>query len=191
MKPGGMCFDSAWRLRCSVEPCAVSDVDDFIRRHYLGKRPAIVMLALMLRLDGMPVGCIIYSAPPREADRRYGGITWELARLFLVDEMPRNSESWLISQSIRHIRRNRPDVAHLLSYADPSAGHAGVIYKAANWRFDGMTDQERKTPRCDYIDQRTGKKYGRKGNMPPDAIVGRVPRVSKHRFHYPMTARAT
>ena len=68
------------------------------------------------------------------------------------------------------------------AYADPSAGHAGTIYKAANWRQDGRTDDERKSPRCDYYDERTGKKYGRRGNMPQDAVVARKPRVSKWRF---------
>jgi hypothetical protein len=45
-----------------------------------------------------------------------------------------------------------------------------------------MTDDERKSPRCDYVDARTGIKYGRKGNMPAEAEVVRVPRVSKHRY---------
>ena len=44
------------------------------------------------------------------------------------------------------------------------------------------TDDERKTPRCDYYDARTGQKYGRRGNMPADAVVERRPRVSKYRF---------
>ena len=75
----------------------------------------------------------------------------------------------------------------LLSYADPSAGHAGTIYKAANWKQDGRTDDERKSPRCDYYDARTGKKYGRRGNMPADAVIERRPRVSKWRFVYPLS----
>lgn len=179
-------FDLSWRQVCDTRPCSVAEVDQFIRAHYLGKRPAIVLLCLMMTCQGAPVGCIIYSAPPREADKRYGGKTWELARLYLLDAIPCNAETWLIGKSIRHIKRTRPEVEHLLSYADPSAGHAGTIYKAANWRQDGRTDEERKTPRCDYVDARTGKKYGRKGNMPADAVVSRIPRVSKWRFHYPM-----
>jgi hypothetical protein len=182
-------FDSSWRYACSIHPCSVTDVDEFIRAHYLGKRPAIVLLCLMMRANGEPVGCIIYSAPPREADKRYGGKTWELARLYLLDKIPRNAETWLIGQSIRYIQRTHRDVEHLLSYADPSAGHSGTIYKASNWRSDGMTDQERKSPRCDYVDERTGKKYGRKGNMPADAVIARIPRISKHRFHFPLKSR--
>lgn len=175
-------FDSEWRKSCTVRPCSVSECEAFLRAHYLGKRPAIVVLCLMMERGGRALGCIVYAMPPREADKRYGGKTWELARLYLLDEVPKNAETWLIAKSVKHIRRNRAEVEVLLSYADPSAGHAGTIYKAAGWQCDGRTDEGRKTPRCDYVDARTGKKYGRKGNMPADAEVKRIPRVSKHRF---------
>lgn len=131
----------------------------------------------------------MFSAPPREANKRYGGETWELSRLYLVDEVPKNAETWLLSKSVKIVRRERPDVEFLLSYADPSVGHAGTVYRASNWRPDGKTDDERKTPRCDYYDARTGKKYGRRGNMPADAVVERRPRVSKWRFVYNMRGR--
>ena len=182
----GPVFDSSWRKSCVIEPCAVSTLDRFVRAHYLQKRPAIVLLALVMKHNGAPVGCVVYSAPPREADKRYGGKTWELARLYLLDEIPRNAETWLIGASVRFIKRYHPTVEFLLSYADPSAGHSGTIYKASNWIQDGMTDDERKSPRCDYVDSRTGRKYGRKGNMPVDALVKRVPRVSKFRFYMPL-----
>lgn len=175
-------FDSAWRKSCAIRKCSVVECDAFIHAHYLAKRPAIVLLCLIAEREGKPIGCIVYSAPPREADKRYGGKVWELARLYLLDEIPKNAETWLIGQSVRHIKREHKEVHCLLSYADPSAGHSGTIYRAANWLSDGMTDCERKTPRCDYYDERTGKKYGRRGNMPADAVVVRKPRVSKYRF---------
>ncbi|MBM3892682.1 MAG: hypothetical protein FJ388_26485 [Verrucomicrobia bacterium] len=155
-----------------------------MKAHYLHARPAIVLLALALVRGLRFLGCAIYSAPPRETDKRYGGKTWELARLYLLDEVPKNAETWLVAQSVKWIKRNHPEVCHLVSYADPSVGHVGTIYRAANWRMDGRTDDERKSPRCDYYDARTGKKYGRKGNMPTDAVVERRPRTSKHRFVY-------
>lgn len=175
-------FDSSWTKSCSVKRCSIVDVDNFIKAHYLKKRPAIVLLCLSVECDGNQIGCVVYSAPPRETSKRYGGTTWELARLYILDSVPKNAESWLISKSVKHIRRHHKDVCHLVSYADPSAGHAGTIYKASNWAGDGRTDDDRKTPRCDYYDDRTGKKYGRRGNMPIDAIVVRRPRVSKWRF---------
>jgi hypothetical protein len=176
-------FDASWRACCTLEACSIVDVDKFIKQaHYLKKRPAIVLLCMVAKRNGCPIGCIVYSAPPREADKRYGGKTWELARVYMLDSVPCNAETWIIGRSVRYIKQHHKEVRHLLSYADPSAGHSGVIYRAANWSRDGMTDDERKTPRCDYVDARTGIKYGRKGNMPADAEVSRIPRVSKHRY---------
>jgi len=184
MKPSGAVFDSAWRARCSVVPCSVRDVDEFVRAHYLGKRPGVVVLALMMLQDWFAVGMIVYALPPRETAKRYGGVTWEMARLWIGDEVPRNGESWLIGQSVKHIRRNYPDVVALVTYADPSAGHQGVIYKAANWREDGRTDEGRKTPRFDLQDATTGKRYGRRSHVPDGVATVRLPRVSKSRFIY-------
>jgi hypothetical protein len=179
---GNEIFDSSWRRSCLICKCSIIQVDKFIKAHYLKKRPAIVLLCLVAKRDGTQIGCVVYSAPPLQADKRYGGKVWELSRLYLLDEIPRNAETWLIGQSVKYIKQNHPEVEYLLSYADPSAGHSGTIYRAANWQMDGMTDDERKSPRSDYFDQRTGKKYGRRGNMPLDAIVIKKPRVSKWRF---------
>ena len=181
-------FNAEWRKLCSVRECSVTAVESFVQAHYLRKRPAIVLLCLVMLHGSRPVGTVIYSAPPREADKRYGGKTWELARLYLLDEITCNAETWLIAQSVKWIKRHRREVQCLVSYADPSAGHSGTIYKASNWLRDGRTDDERKSPRCDYYDARTGKKYGRRGNMPADAVIERRPRVSKHRFWMPLGA---
>src|SRR3954466_76946 len=89
-------FDRAWRARCNVKPCSIASVEAFMQAHYLKKRPAIVMLCLMMREGNNPVGCAVYSAPPMEIEKRYGGETWELARLYLLDEIPKNAETWLI-----------------------------------------------------------------------------------------------
>lgn len=186
MKPEGILFDSEWRKSCNIEKVSITEIDVFIKSHYLGKRPAICLLCLAMIRGGIKIGGITYSAPPREADKRYGGVTWELSRLFLLDEVPKNAETWLIAQSIKYIKKNYPNVFMLLSYADPSAGHSGTIYKAANWKSDGKTDEGRKSPRCDYFDANTGKKYGRKGNIPEGVTIERRPRISKHRFIYPL-----
>jgi len=58
-------FDADWRYACSVRKCSITEVDAFIRAHYLAKRPAIVLLCLVAERNGEPIGCIVYSAPPR------------------------------------------------------------------------------------------------------------------------------
>lgn len=113
--------------------------------------------------------------------QRYGGETWELARLYLIDSAPKNSESCTISKSVGYIRKHFPSVKFLVSYADPSVNHHGTVYKAAGWKPDGRTDDERKSPRFDYsVD---GKVYSRKSHIPSGSVVKKVPRVSKFRFY--------
>lgn len=184
MKPVGPVFDKLWRDTSYVVPVARNEVDAMVRRHYLGKWPGVCVLALGLKRPLGMEGVIIFVMPPRETAKRYGGVTWELARLWLEDWIPQNGETFLIARAVRYIRQHHPEVKVLVSYADPSVGHAGTIYKAANWVADGRTDEERKTPRFDYADAITGKRYSRKGHVPEGTVIQRIPRVSKWRFIY-------
>jgi hypothetical protein len=181
-------FDRSWRAVCEVVPVSRAEAEPMIRRHYIGRWPGVCVLILGLRRSGALLGVIVFALPPRETMKRYGGETWELARLWIDDSVPKNAETYVIGRAVRYIQRHRPEVAALVSYADPSAGHAGTIYKAANWTADGRTDQERKTPRFDYADAATGKRYSRRGHVPEGVVIQRVPRVSKHRFLYRLRA---
>ena len=174
-----------------------SAVDHLVRKHYLHSWPGVVTATLALMDGPIPIGCIVFALPPRETLVRYSVQTWELARLFIEDVTPKNTETWFIARSIRWIRRNHPAVLCLVSYADPQASHQCTIYKAGNWIQDGRTDQERKTPRFDYVanvetaqaamfaDLRpTVVKYSRRSHVPDGVQVERSPRVSKFRFVY-------
>ncbi|MDE2020086.1 MAG: hypothetical protein KGJ13_07110 [Patescibacteria group bacterium] len=184
MKPACPVFDSAWRKQCKVVLAERRQIEPMIRRHYLGKWPGVCVLMLVMLYRKEAAGCIVFALPPRETSKRYGGETWELARLWVDNGMPQNAETWVISQAIRYIRRNHKIVRALVSYADPSAGHTGTVYRAANWRPDGRTDEGRKTPRCDYVNAATGKRYSRRSHVPEGTAVERVPRTSKYRFLY-------
>lgn len=154
----------------------------FIASHYLHCWPGVTV-AIVGLLDGWtPIGCAVFALPPRETKVRYGGTCWELARLFIEDGTPKNTESWFLSRCVKWLRSAHPEVKCLVSYADPSAGHRGTIYEAANWIPDGFTDQERKTPRFDY--EHKGKKYSRRSHVPEGVAVQRVARISKRRFVY-------
>lgn len=162
---------------------SLADAKEFIAAHYLRKRPAICTCCLLVYMP-TPKGIIIFAMPPRQTCVRYGGLTWELARLFLLNDAPPNTESRAIAAAVAYIRRHYRDVRYLVSYADPSAGHKGTVYKAAGWLADGRTDDERKTPRFDY--EANGKRYSRRAHVPFGASIKRVPRVSKFRFYLPL-----
>lgn len=170
-------FDAA---PLSVRPAHPHEVGWMLHLHYLDKWPAVSTAIFALCRDDVAVGCIVFAVPPRETIKRYGGETWELARLWVHDDEPHNTESWFIARAAKLVRRLCPSVRFLVSYADPSAGHVGTIYKAANWRFDGYTDEGRKTPRFDYLCN--GQHYSRRSHLPDGAEFIRIPRVSKSRY---------
>ena len=150
MKPAGSVFDKSMKQACTVSMLRKTDVQvqHMITKHYLGRWPDVVTLVLGLQFLDRYVGVLVYALPPRETNKRYGAAhCWELARLWVDDCMPKNTETFFIARGSAYIKTFRPDVEMLVSYVDPSAGHAGTVYKAANWVSDGRTDERRKTPR--------------------------------------------
>ena len=61
----------------------------------------------------------------------------ELKRLWIEDGYGSNIESYVISDTLKQIRKDKPEVKVIMSYADPGENHTGVIYKATNWLYQG------------------------------------------------------
>ena len=114
--------------------------------HYLHSMPGVVCECFAVTLDDRLQGGVVFSAGARHAHRLLLGAAPQhvvtLARLWLADERPANSESRVIGVVMRELRRaGRYKLA--LSYADPAAGHAGTIYQASGWTYLGTTQAER------------------------------------------------
>ena len=117
--------------------------------HYLHRRPPI-SFCYGLFCEHILRGAITFGVPasrnlqisvcPSDPD-----LVLELNRLWVDDLMPRNSESWFISRSLKMLPPRL-----VCSYADTSSGHVGYVYRGSNWFYHGYTDMERKTPRYDY-----------------------------------------
>lgn len=184
MKPDCETFDSKKALSAFVDVISREHAEPMIRAHYIGKWPGVVRLSLGLYVDWQPVGVIVFAEPPRETKVRFCANVWELARLWVDDSLPQNTETWFIARALRWIRKSNPEVMAIVSYADPGANHSGVIYRAANFHLDGMTDEGRKTPRFDYQCASTGKVYTRKKHVPHGVEVERKYRNQKFRYIY-------
>jgi hypothetical protein len=121
-----------------------------VANHYLHRRPPI-SYAFGLYKHGRLLGVVTYGVPASRhlqmgACPTDPSSVIELNRLWLDDELPRNSESWFVSRTLRMLP---PRI--VVSYADPVWGHVGIIYRALNFHYAGWTDMERKTPRYDYL----------------------------------------
>ena len=100
-------------------------------------------------LEEKLIGCITYGFP---IGRRVLGSIFkedlklttksilELTRLFIHDGYGKNIESYVISQSFKWLKKNAPNIKVLISYADPEQNHAGGIYQATNWLYQGCGD---------------------------------------------------
>lgn len=121
-----------------------------VAKHYLHRRPPISH-AFALHHEGSMVGVATYGTPASRhlqigVCKSDPSKVIELNRLWVDDRMPRNTESWFVSRTLRMLP---PKI--VVSYADPLWGHYGYVYRALSFRYAGWTDMDRKTPRFDYV----------------------------------------
>ncbi len=116
-----------------------------VERHYLGSMPAAATRCFGVYLDKALVGAVVFTAGARNAHLllkagRPGDVL-TLARLWLSDDLPTNSESRVIAVCLRALRREERWKA-VITYADPAAGHTGVIYRAVGADYLGQAPDE-------------------------------------------------
>jgi len=75
----------------------------------------------------------------------------ELTRLWIEDDTPRNAESFLIANSMKLV-----DKEIIVSYADSSQNHSGIVYQATNWIYTGLSDKH-----CKWVIEGMGNVHSR------------------------------
>ncbi len=87
----------------------------------------------------------------------------------LINNTPKNTESFFIGFSLRWLRNNT-EIKTVISYADTTYSHEGTIYKASNFKHNGMTSSGRVIMYNNkrYHDKTIRTKY--KGTIKPFAI---------------------
>lgn len=63
----------------------------------------------------------------------------ELHRLHILDVTPKNAESWFIARCLKLLRQDNPKIKAIISFADSTQGHEGIIYKATHFTYCGKT----------------------------------------------------
>jgi len=56
----------------------------------------------------------------------------------LIDDTPKNAESFFVSRTLKWLKKNT-DWKFVVSYADEAQGHKGIIYRASNFKYEGLT----------------------------------------------------
>jgi hypothetical protein len=97
--------------------------------------PEMIGVCIYTRPAGPSAGQTYYPEAP---DR-----VLELRRLCLIDETPKNAESFFVGRTLRWLRQNTA-WEFVISYADEEQGHKGIIYKASNFKSLGKTSPGKK-----------------------------------------------
>lgn len=115
-----------------------SETSDFIKQWHYSKSSRSQQQKHVFKLvdkSDRLVGVAIYGNP---MSRHYDSSeTIELRRLCLIDNTPKNTESFFIAKTLKWLEKNTKYV-NVVSFADPNHGHSGTIYKASNFMYDGL-----------------------------------------------------
>jgi hypothetical protein len=163
------------------------------KNHYLHTFPGGTKLAFGIFVDNHLQGAISLGAGPANAyNLVYQACPDDclvLTRLWLSDELPRNSESKVIAVILRSLKQHTA-VKFLVSYADPSQGHVGTIYQATNWLYTGLSEA---MPLYDLGDGKARQSRSLAHGFGTHSVkhlidsginVTLVPQSSKHRYIY-------
>jgi hypothetical protein len=121
-------------------------------------------------------------------------VVWELSRLWAPDGHRPNLLTEAIADATRRFRGEYPEVEALVSYADPSAGHKGGVYRAASWMFLGQCEETRsyRSPDGRIVSRRafhSGRRSLRKAEIEALGYV-QANTPGKYRFAKPLSRKA-
>tara|TARA_B100001057_G_C22770494_1_gene919383 strand:+ start:200 stop:1102 length:903 start_codon:yes stop_codon:yes gene_type:complete len=105
-----------------------------LTKHWLGvyKQEDLVGV-ITLGWGTRPVHTIQKILGPEFESKDY----YEIGKMCMLDSEPKNSETQMISQVVRWIKDNCPDVKFLYTLADGIMGKCGYVYQAANFYYGG------------------------------------------------------
>jgi hypothetical protein len=159
-----------------------------VRNHYLHRKaPCSQAFGLFDEADTLR-GVVMYGTPSSSALRagiagkEHASNVLELTRLWIDDSTPKNSESYLIGNSIKHC-----DKEIVVSFADTSQNHLGIVYQATNWIYTGLS-AKRTDWSVEGIDKHGHTWADKYTAAEMRALFGErftlVPRSRKHRYIY-------
>jgi hypothetical protein len=173
----------------SVKPIDNATAQQVVVTHHYLHRKAPCSQAFGLFDDaGELRGVVMYGTPSSSslragiAGKDQASNVVELTRLWIDDSTPKNSESYLIGNSIKHCAKEI-----VVSFADTSQNHIGIVYQATNWIYTGLSakrtdwqvqgiDKHGHTWADKYTAVEMRQLFGDKFTL--------VPRSRKHRYIY-------
>lgn len=114
-------------------------MDAVVENHYLHRKaPCSVAFGLF---EGEELKGVVCYGTPSSAPLRKGIAgphnacnVVELTRLWVCDSVPKNGESYLIGNTIKHAGKEI-----VVAFAEIQQGHVGTVYQATNWLYTGLS----------------------------------------------------
>ena len=110
--------------------------------HYSLVMPKLTKKYLGIFLNNKLVGVITCgwgTQPLQTINKLFPGLTtkdyYEIGKMCLIDEMPKNSESQALSSVIKWLKINCPEKLFLYTLADGIVGKCGYVYQASNFLY--------------------------------------------------------
>ena len=128
-----------------IKSLEAKDINEFMYKyHYIG--PINHAINIGFSYDNLLIACCTFSPITRKESADKFNISpneiKELSRFAIHPKyQKKNFASWCLSKAIKYIKINYPNLKYLISFADSTIGHTGIIYKASNWIYDGNTDE--------------------------------------------------
>jgi hypothetical protein len=184
--------------RYSIKPISYKlAMETVVKNHYLHRKcPCSQAFGLFehsgantdLFTNERLAGVVVYGTPSSSSLRK--GICGveesfnvaELTRLWIEDGTPKNTESYLIGNTLKLVNKEI-----IVSYAEIQQGHLGIVYQATNWLYTGLSakrtnwtiegiDKHCQTIADKYTAKEIREKYGDRFKL--------VDRPRKHRYVY-------
>jgi hypothetical protein len=188
--------DACGRIVRDLKVAPISQVDAknlLVSKHYLHSFPGGTKLRFGIFYQSSLMGAIALGVGPflghGLVDRATPEDCITLTRLWLADNLPRNSESRVIGILLRSLQKET-SLKFVLAYSDPAAGHLGTIYQSTNWIYTGLSSA---TPLYDIGDGILHHSRSLAHGLGTHSIrylasqgisVKTVPQMAKHRYIY-------
>ena len=119
---------------------------DFIQSlHYSKIMPKLTKHFLGCYLENELVGVLTLgwgTQPKATIAKLFEGLNtkdyYEIGKMCMKEEMPKNSESQMISAVVKWMKVNTPERQFLYTWADGIMGKPGYVYQAANFLYGGF-----------------------------------------------------
>ena len=124
-------------------------LDMIVRYHYSNTLPKINKYYIGFFLNNTLVGVVTlgYGTRPKHTIKKIFPTLdtkdyLEIGRMCMLDSMPRNSESQMLSQLVKYIKVNYPEIKVLFTWADGMLGKVGYVYQSANFYYASYSNTD-------------------------------------------------